>query len=515
MISKSPGNQMAAFNDFLTTQTGLHFSKDRWGELEKAMNRSAGEAGYESGAAYMEQLLSGRISGEHIGKLAECLTVGETYFFRDPEAFKTLEFDLLPQCIRRCRERGHRTFTVWSAACSTGEEPYSIAIVMDKLKKTLKGLQPFILGTDINRESLEKARAGIYGNWSFRGFPQWMKSLYFKHAEADRFVVQPLIKETVTFEYHNLASADRPVALSVNRGVDIIFCRNALMYMAPRVVRRVLLMMYRLLEKDGLLVIGPTDVFKFPADLEFHQESADPPIFRKGGNGCPTKMHIPSPVLEPPVFPEPKEMHPYTFSPEPKEIRSPRVSLESTPGEPVKTDGKYKNSRREALKLFREGKYRQAIEKLKGIPAGLDEPDNQGGKAEIYELLARSFANLGEPEDALKWCRSAVDMDTLNVEYRYLLAMIQLEQGNSADAVKSLKQVLYLEPGHIPANFMLGHLAVRSHDYPGGRRLLDNTLELLASLPDDAPVPGMEEEITTGGLRDIINTIMPEESDNE
>jgi len=99
--------------------------------------------------------------------LASHLTIGETYFFRDSGTFQALEEHILPELIRQRRGKNQQ-FRIWSAACATGEEPYSVAILLQKLIVNLDGWNISILATDINPQAIKKARLGIYNNWSFR-----------------------------------------------------------------------------------------------------------------------------------------------------------------------------------------------------------------------------------------------------------------------------------------------------------------------------------------------------------
>ncbi|MCP4155803.1 MAG: hypothetical protein GY757_49210 [bacterium] len=498
---------LSLFNDFLTKNLGLYFSKDKWGELEQTMDRAAGEFGYKNGVEYIRALISLPPSRERIESLAGYLTVGETYFFRDKNFFSALEFQVLPRLIQKHYGQ-RRPLNIWNAACSSGEEPYSIAIVLYKLEKILKGLQTFILGTDIDRAALDKAGKGIYNKWSFRDFPHWMRPLYFDCLETDTYRIQSHIKDMVTFKYHNLADYLCPSPFVCGQ-VDVILWRNVLMYLAPAVIGKVVQMFRRCLVDDGLLLISPTDALNFPEGSGFYQEQVDPPIFRKGSRPSSQEAGISGSVSRPHQAAQIL----------PKGERAPRVrvspdSPRNSDSVPVPYNGP-KSRFSDALGLFQEGKYLGTIQLLEALAVDFPESGKDGGIADVYELLARCYANLGESDNALIWCRKAVDADSLNAQFRYLLGMIFMELDKPDDAVTSLKHALYLEPGFIPANFMLGHLAIRSMDFTGGRRHFTYTLELLSAFPNDAPVPGMEDGLTSGRLQEMIRNMIPKESGNE
>ncbi len=143
--------------------------------------------------------------------LACHLTVGETYFFREKGCFDVLEERIFPEFIRTCA-RSARPLRIWSAGCCTGEEPYSIAILLDRLSQNNAHVDATILATDINPAFLEKASKGLYGEWSFRGTPLGIKERYFKPRKNGQFEILPHIRKRVTFSYLNLAEEVIPIS---------------------------------------------------------------------------------------------------------------------------------------------------------------------------------------------------------------------------------------------------------------------------------------------------------------
>lgn len=167
---------LAEFNQFLAAHTGLYFGKEKDKQLLKGTAEAAKEFGFKDPAKCIQWLMSTHLSKEQIEILGSYLTVGETYFFREQKSFEVLETKILPELIRsrNTGDANGRRLRIWSAACSSGEEAYSIAVVLDKKKEELKDFNTLILATDINRKALKKARQGIYSEWSFRGIPKWM-----------------------------------------------------------------------------------------------------------------------------------------------------------------------------------------------------------------------------------------------------------------------------------------------------------------------------------------------------
>jgi chemotaxis protein methyltransferase CheR len=159
------------------------------------------------------------------------LVVGETSFFRQPSWFSQLEQHVLSALFETSRRTGTKRLRIWSAACATGEEPYSIAIILDRLVQHRDDWDIRILGTDINATFIEAARRARYRRWSLRELDADVRARYFHEIQPGRFELTSAIRDMVTFETHNLVDA-----ASAERGRieewDLIICRNLLMYLS-------------------------------------------------------------------------------------------------------------------------------------------------------------------------------------------------------------------------------------------------------------------------------------------
>ncbi|MBI4458741.1 MAG: protein-glutamate O-methyltransferase CheR, partial [Acidobacteria bacterium] len=225
-------------SDFVAGQMGLHFPPERWRDLERGIGSAAREFGFSDADSFAQWLLTSPLTRNRVEVLASHLTVGETYFFRDRRAFELLEDQILPELIRSRRGTEQR-LRIWSAGCATGEEPYSIAILLHKLIADLERWNITLLATDINPRFLHKARSGEYGEWSFRDAPHWLRERYFKKTEGDRFRIAPFIQKLVLFSHLNLAEDAYPSLSNDTNAIDVIFCRNVLMYFTPERQKRV------------------------------------------------------------------------------------------------------------------------------------------------------------------------------------------------------------------------------------------------------------------------------------
>ncbi|HEY7544774.1 MAG TPA: CheR family methyltransferase, partial [Blastocatellia bacterium] len=247
---------LAQAAETLRQKTGLRFTADRRSDLLRGITSAAREMGFGDWSSLALWLIDATLSRKDIETLASHLTVGETYFRRDQKVFDFLEQIILPEIALG---RGpQRRLRIWSAGCSTGEEPYSVAISVQRAIPDWKSWDITILATEIHLRLIEKARRGIYRQWSFRNCPDWLKQLYFTRKEND-FEITSHIREMVSFDYLNLAEDAYPSLSTGTNAMDVIFCRNVLMYFDEEAARRAIDSFHRSLVEGGWLVTGATD----------------------------------------------------------------------------------------------------------------------------------------------------------------------------------------------------------------------------------------------------------------
>ncbi|HEY2857629.1 MAG TPA: protein-glutamate O-methyltransferase CheR [Terracidiphilus sp.] len=197
--------------------------------------------------------------------VADAMTINETSFFRDGRPFELLRSDLLPKLIEA--RRPVRALRLWSAACATGQEPYSLAMLVRENFPHLTNWDMQIEGTDVCRPVLERARSGRYARMEVnRGLPARMLIRYFKQ-EGDDWVIKPELRAICRFQYANLCKPPLPV----RERFDVIFLRNVMLYFAGDARRSVLAQIHRLLAPDGVLFLGsseqPVDMSLWSANL--------------------------------------------------------------------------------------------------------------------------------------------------------------------------------------------------------------------------------------------------------
>jgi chemotaxis protein methyltransferase CheR len=193
--------------------------------------------------------------GQELQELVNLLTVNETYFFREYYQLKCFAEEVLPEILDKKRGEKLRKIRVWSAGCSTGEEPYTLAIIMEEMLEDMEGVTWEVHATDINTEVMEKAELGLYSQRSVRLVPEEYKIRYFLK-RGEFYEIIPHIKKKVDFYQLNLMdAADMRKMLDF----DVIFCRNVLIYFDDASRRQVALYFYEALAEGGYIFLGHSE----------------------------------------------------------------------------------------------------------------------------------------------------------------------------------------------------------------------------------------------------------------
>jgi chemotaxis protein methyltransferase CheR len=496
---------LSQFSEFVTARFGLHFPHKRWRDLARKAAAAAGQFGYADPSACIRWLLSAQLTRGQLDTLAGCLTIGETYFFREQRSFDLLESHILPELISSRRGKEQR-LRIWSAGCSTGEEAYSIAILLQRMIPDLPEWHITILATDLNSYSLRKAVLGEYSDWSFRGVSRGLKERYFTRNGEGRFEIAAAVRKMVTFTQLNLAEDPFPSLSNNTNAMDIIFCRNVLMYFAAERMAKAVEQFHHSLVAGGWLLVSPCEtsqsLFRRFETVSFH----DAFMYRKEGHGKPAMPAHPfypggTPTVPlPPTAPSPVTAPPLlyvlqTAQPVPvPEIVQPAADSHSSPYD-------------EALALYRQGLYVEAATKLSGVAAKGARESGPASHGKAAALLARIFANQGEFAKAREWTEKAIAMNKLDPELRYLQAIIFQEEGTVEAAVAALKKTLYLDQRFVLAHFALANLSLQRGRKKDASRHLENAAVLLSGYGDDELLPG-SDGLSARRLGEIIAVTM-------
>jgi chemotaxis protein methyltransferase CheR len=472
-MGKASDDRLEQLARYLVRNTGLHFPAPKLGDLERNILAAAKDFGFKDIDVCIDWLLSSSLTRSRMDVLTRHLTIGETYFFREKQSLDVFSKSILGEV--RERHAGDRCLRIWSAGCASGEEPYSIAIMLKETMPDLADWHITILATDLNANFLEKALRGIYSKWSFRQCPPAIRGKYFTAVDKGSFEIKPEIKKMVNFGYLNLASDVFPSVWNNTDAMDVIFCRNVLMYFASDVVERVLGNFHRGLVDGGYLIVSPSETSPvFRPRFSPSRFARGLSVYRKSGVASTAGDEVmevckisPQPTM---ALPEAAVVGPSQVVP---------AGVESAPEMPVS---------KEIIVESVEIKQDNAVDMLR---------------------LARTCANHGHLAEAAQWCRKAIAVNKLDPDAYYLLGSVLLEQGQIEEAIMCFKRVLYLDPDFVLAHFALGNLTLRLGRTGEAARHFTNTLVLLRKCQPGDILPG-SEGITAGQLTDTVHAHVKE-----
>lgn len=230
------------------SRSGLTLSPDKAYLLENRLMAVARKWGMND-IEGLASTVRGRPNEDLLREITEAMTTNETLFFRDQSPFEQLQKVVLPRLLADRRDKRH--IRIWSAGCSSGQEPYSIAMIFKEMGAVFDDWRIDIVATDISRAMLDKARAGLYTQFEVqRGLPIAMLMKHFKQA-GDKWEIAPAIRAMVEYGEFNLL--DDPSRLGT---FDIVFCRNVLIYLDQPTKAAVLERICGQMARDGVLYMG-------------------------------------------------------------------------------------------------------------------------------------------------------------------------------------------------------------------------------------------------------------------
>lgn len=242
--------------DFIYTQSGIYIPDNRKYLLENRLSNRVKILNLKDYGEYLHYLRYDNGRRQELSRMFEVITTNETSFFRNPPQLAVFQNVILPGILEKLRKSGNRSLHLWSAGCSTGEEPYTLAIIIHEvLKSEIASWKIRITANDLSEAVLRSARQGIYSEYALRTTPKDMVSKYFTE-EAGRFRVGQNLRSLITFGQLNLN--DRGQIKMIPRS-EIIFCRNVIIYFDDAMKKRVISSFYDNLVPGGVLFIGHSE----------------------------------------------------------------------------------------------------------------------------------------------------------------------------------------------------------------------------------------------------------------
>ncbi|MBN2471279.1 MAG: tetratricopeptide repeat protein [Anaerolineae bacterium] len=436
------------FRNLLLTHTGLDFPPQRrtdlnawlWRAIEMIQDALRYQTATNGSIApvSLEALYDLLIAGSplHWEMVIDAVTVGETHFFRNIAQFEVLRDHVFGPLLIARREAHDPRLNIWSAGCASGEEPYSIAMLLYEMVPDLHEWQLTLTGTDINRRLIEQAQQGVYRDWSFREeYALYAQKAYFA-AEKNRYILKDVIRRMVDFEVRSLLDCCRERPDRALR-YDVIFCRNVVLYFGGQMRRWIFQRMYEMLQPGGWLFVGHADpppphfaafeVYNFRATTVYRRPLETPrPAPRPAPHSQARRGTAPLPAPEPPVRAEKS------------------VTTESSPD------------------------------------------------AEFHYRLGRWHADRQNWDEALYHCQRAITLTPTYETVYYTLALIHQSMGEKEEAIAALRRAIYLRRDWLLPRFTLAGLYRESGQEDHARRELRNVIKLADTLRPDALADGAD-----------------------
>lgn len=454
--------------------TGLIFPPNRRESAESGMRRAMAAACISDPTDLLRAI---RAAGEVRDILITELTVGETFFLREKGQLDFLRETVLPEMRSTAADRPLR---VWSAGCASGEEPYSLSIT---IKEAGWPGPVSILGTDLAFARLVSAKRARYTAWSMRGVSDAVITQYFER-QGNQFLLRRDIRTSVEFRVLNLAALEYPSLASGVEQMDVIFCRNVLIYFDFPTVAAIAARLIASLAPGGWLFLGASDpsIAEFvPCEVVLTGAGL---AYRPAGTTPGKTTRVPD------VAPWTSDVLEYeTF----EHAAVPERTAESTAvADAITIESAHRSHRANvdadthdsSETAYDQADYESAIRLARAAITRGDDTDA------VRIALVRSLANRGELEAAGEACSAALDRNRMSVELTHLHGILLAEAGRYADAAAAAKRALYLSPQYTIAHLALGDALSRTGDVTSARRAFTNAETLLEGLAPDTPVPG-------------------------
>ena len=420
----------------LSRTAGLVFDESRRESMGYSIGERLRATGVGTVAAYLDEVCAG--GSVERQRLIDEVTIQETHFFRNPPQMRALRAHVLPELLRHAAENGRR-LRIWSAGCSTGEEPYTIAMMLRELLPSTAGWDVKVIATDISESALQAAGRATYGARAVQLASPEDVARFFVPVEGGRYEVRPEVRELVELRHHNLVADAPPVD-----GLDLVLCRNVTIYFSRDTTRALMGRLHAALRDGGYLFLGHSETL--------WQVSEDFRLVALGTGD--TAAYV------------------YRRLDEPRAERRAVLPDRRTLDEPVPPPERRVAPRRAAAAIRAR------------VPRQVERPDGPTLEA-VRDALAE-----GRYADAARLARLAADVDPLRAEVHYLLGLALVDQGLDGEALPPLRRAVYLDPESGLAHFLLAGALARCGDRAAAAREYRAAAQTLSRTTDTAPELG-------------------------
>lgn len=457
-MSDNHAAEMDRLRQWIEAETGMDLTGPRFARLQTAVQRVLAQRP----GTVLHRFLPP--SPEHVAFLESVtaeLTVGESFFFRNEHHFRALREHVVPEIMRA--NLGQREIRVWSAGCATGEEPYSIAILLDQLLAERRSWHVSVLGTDLNLAFLERARQATYRQWSFRQTNIHEDPRYFAKS-GEHFTLAPALRGHTRFAYLNLVKDVYPSGLTGTLGLDLILFRNVAIYLKPEITRAIVERFTRALRPGGWLLLGEVELSLTPAAGLEPRQFEQATFFRKPLQS--TERPASAPISVQPFTPVLAPVPPTVplWSPLPWG----QATVSAGHGARLALNGSWDQ-------IERHANHKEFIEAERALSKTT--PIKERARCRLrYAGLLSGMAELTRAREMVEIC---LREDPLLMEAQFWKAAFAEEDGDLAGAETAYRRALYLDR-HCPmAHFHLALVLQQKADKAGAGRSLRTTLDLI------------------------------------
>ncbi len=305
----------------IQTQTGLRVHDSRFDEIAYVVDDILASMHFVDVNDLILALKNTLLTEPLWQIFVQAITVGETYFYRDQGQMNVLRTHILPQLIDERRKTGIKHLRLWSAGCASGEEPYSLVMLLHEVLPDIDDWHITVLGTDINQAFLQRARRGIYRASSFRNeTPDTLQKRWFRPT-AEGYELDQTIRDKVNFLLLNLANNNYPSFESLTMNIDLIVCRNVTIYFDQATLHETIGRFYRALNNSGILLVGHSEL----STTTYHEFSTQIYQGMVYYQKNPVAQHQPLPAAPAPAEPLPKVVLPRPQKPKPLPRPEPEI----------------------------------------------------------------------------------------------------------------------------------------------------------------------------------------------
>jgi chemotaxis protein methyltransferase CheR len=428
---------LPAFIEVISRRFGHHVPDRRVSTVRRAVIDAYVASGEGSLDAYRDRLADMPLDSPCVAELVSRLTVKESYFFRDEFTTATLREVVLPRLVERARKR--KELSIWSAGCSCGEEPYTVAILVHELLGPSPGFDVRIVGTDVDASALRAAAAAHYAEWSVRTLPAAVRQKYFE-VRGSRFALRDQYKKWVRFEAHNLADASSKVPEPGT--FDLVLCRNVGIYLSDDALEALYGKLASALSPDGLVVTAPSD----PRANE--SSGLCPVLIRSSGHATVAYAQRGS-----------------TWESSAERPRNDAGDPEATPTIPAGPPSMPPSSA--------------------PIPAAPPSPRIAVAASAADARADEAVRNESSPP-SLSTVNAAIARAPLKAAPYLSRALLEIERNEHLKAERTLAKVLYLAPDLAEAHYRMGLLLARRGSLSAARRSFMNALQAATSSGEEA-----------------------------